>query len=87
MNKPPGYVRPAFRIIGYVLGPLLILSGGSEIVLAVLKIATSGWRVWWSDDRGLTFTGVGTISLGILIAKAAWTGWDPYVTRDHDDIE
>ena len=76
-------VRPVFRVLAWVLGPLLL---GAGLLLVVLDLSGRRPRGWppWSHNAHLGFwLGVGNFFIGLLILKTARTGRDPYtVTPD-----
>jgi hypothetical protein len=71
-------VRPVFRALAWVLGPLLLLAG---VLLVVLDLIGRHPRTWppWSHRVHLgLWLGLGNFFMGILILKTARTGKDPY---------
>ena len=70
-------VRPFFRILGLVAGPLTGLGGVVFLLMSIRALATGGWGHWWPENKDFTISGVVGIAFGILITRAAVTGKDP----------
>lgn len=82
-----GPVRPLFRVLAWVLGPLLLLAGGLMILLDLRGTGAAGWPVWSRRAHAGLWLGVGNCILGWLVLSAARTGRDPYddgITPGHD---
>jgi len=80
-QKPPTVVRLAFRVIAFVLGPLIVLVGLASIGASIYLLFVDGFRIWWSGNAGFDLFLLGGLSMpvGFLIANAAITGRDPYL--------
>jgi hypothetical protein len=74
-----GAVRPVFRLLGGVLGPLLMLTGSFISFIIAQSLLSEGWDGWSGFGLSLLGTGLGSILVGVLFFRAAWTGRDPYV--------
>ena len=76
-------VRPAFRALGWVLGPLLLVAGGLLVVLDLIGRHPHGWPTWTRTFHLGLWLGLGNLLMGMLILKTARTGKDPYtITPD-----
>lgn len=80
-----GPVRPLFRGLAWVLGPLLLGAGGLMILLDLRGTGAAGWPVWSRRAHAGLWLGVGNCILGWLVLFAARTGRDPY--DDHSTLE
>ncbi len=72
-------VRPVFRILAWILGPLLIAAGALLMVLDLLGRHPHGSPIWTTTIHAGMWLGVGNMILGYVILRAARTGRDPYV--------
>jgi len=79
LARPPTTVRPFFRILGLVAGPLMLLGGVAFLGMSLWALVTNGFHRWWSGNREFTVTGFGGLAIGFLITRAAVTGRDPYL--------
>ena len=79
-------VRPAFRLLAWVLGPLLLGAGVLLVVLDLIGRRPRGWPVWSHTFHLGLWLGVGNFVIGMLILRTARTGKDPYTVRavDHE---
>jgi len=71
----PGIVRGPFRVLAWVLGPLLILSGCFMLFACFAFEQGSGVQ----EIAGFGATAVGSIVAGVLFLRAARTGRDPFI--------
>lgn len=78
MSKPRGTVSLPFRIVGYVLGPVMVLAGVGVPVALLWSLVQEGGKgapeLWW-----MAVVMLGGIPLGLNVLRAARTGRDPYV--------
>ncbi len=73
-----GPVRPLFRVVGWVLGPLLLAAGALLILLGLRGVDAHGWPAWAHRVRLPVWLGLGNVVIGWLLLGAARTGVDPY---------
>ena len=78
-------VRPVFRALAWVLGPLLIGAGLLLIVLDLIGRRPHGWPVWSHTAHLGLWLGVGNFIIGMLIMRTARTGRDPYTIKEVED--
>jgi hypothetical protein len=78
MIQSPTTVRPFFRALGFVAGPLMLLGGVAFLGMSFYALMRNGAHGWWSGNWEFTVTGIACLALGILITRAAVTGHDPY---------
>jgi hypothetical protein len=78
----PGPVRPPFRVLAWVLGPLLIAAGGLMMFLDLRGVRAAGWPTWSRQVHAGLWLGLGNFILGWLVLSAARTGRDPSVDGD-----
>lgn len=71
-------VRPVFRALAWVLGPLLLGAGVLLIVLDLIGRHPRGWPPWSHMVHLGLWLGVGNFFIGMLILRTARTGKDPY---------
>jgi hypothetical protein len=71
----PGVVRGPFRVLAWVLGPLLILSGCFMLFACFAFEQGAGVQ----GIAGFGATAVGSIVAGVLFLRAARTGRDPLI--------
>ena len=76
-----GTVRKPFRMLGWVVGPIMAIGGVWILGDSILTLINDGWAAFRANSD-MTALGVGSLSLAILILRAAATGWDPYVHKD-----
>ena len=74
-------VRPVFRALAWVLGPLLLGAGVLLVVLDLIGRRPHGWPAWSHTAHLGFWLGVGNFFIGMLILKTARTGKDPYTVR------
>ncbi len=74
MTSPQGagVVRLPFRILAWIVGPILIVAG-----VAVAGVTVSGLLHGRDVDWRLV-PGIGCVPIGFLMIRAARTGRDPY---------
>jgi hypothetical protein len=81
-GKPSrGTVRRPFRIIGAVLGPVLVLGGLLFLAVSLWGLVRDGWRGWWHEWALLVPAAAGELVIGYIIIRASITGRDPYSER------
>ena len=86
----PGPVRPVFRIIAWMLGPLLMGSGLLMIILDLGGVSAKGWPAWSRQVHPGLWLGLDNLAIGWIVLSAGRTGRDPYLiaddktTRDRD---
>jgi hypothetical protein len=80
----PGPVRPLFRLLAWVLGPLLMASGLLMIVLDLHGMTARGWPGWSRQVHPGLWLGLGNLAIGWIVFSAARTGRDPYVVADEE---
>lgn len=78
-------VRPAFRAIAWVLGPLLLGAGALLVALDLIGRHPQGWPPWSHTIHLGLWLGLGNFVMGMLILKTARTGRDPYTLPDEGD--
>ena len=74
-------VRPVFRALAWVLGPLLLGAGLLLVVLDLIGRHPRGWPPWSHTAHLGFWLGVGNFFIGLLILKTARTGRDPYTVK------
>jgi hypothetical protein len=74
-------VRPIFRVLAWVLGPLLLGAGLLLVVLDLIGRRPHGWPAWSHNAHLGLWLGVGNFCIGIMILRTARTGNDPYTIR------
>ena len=79
LARSPTVVRPFFRILGFVAGPLMVVGGLGFLGMSLWALVGHGLHSWWTENREFTVTGVGCLAIGALIMRAAITGRDPYL--------
>jgi hypothetical protein len=72
-------LRPAFRTLAWVLGPLLVAAGTLLVVLDLIGRGPGGAPAWARAVHAGLWLGLGNLALGVVILRAARTGRDPYV--------
>ncbi|MGH7498256.1 MAG: hypothetical protein ACREL3_05325 [Gemmatimonadales bacterium] len=72
-------MRPAFRLLAWIFGPLLVCAGGLLIVLDLLGRQPRGSPGWVRVVHAGLWLGLGNLALGYVIFRTARTGEDPYV--------
>jgi phosphoglycerol transferase MdoB-like AlkP superfamily enzyme len=73
-----GPVRPLFRLLALVVGPLLLCAGLLLVILDLRGVNAQGWPVWSRRLHAALWLGLGNLVLGWRILHAARTGVDPY---------
>jgi hypothetical protein len=79
-----GPVRPVFRVLAWVLGPLLMASGLLMIVLDLRGASAHGWPPWSRQVHTGLWLGLGNLAIGWIVFSAGRTGRDPYTVSDDD---
>ncbi|MEO6056393.1 MAG: hypothetical protein ABIQ49_06095 [Gemmatimonadales bacterium] len=77
-----GPVRPLFRALAWVLGPLLIAGGALLIFLDLRGVNAHGWPTWSQRMHTALWLGIGNLALGWMILRAGRTGEDPVALSD-----
>jgi hypothetical protein len=80
----PGPVRPIFRILGLVIGPLLLAAGGLMMLLDTRGVTAASWPVWSRRLHLGLWLGLGNAVMGWLIVHVSRRGQDPYVIVDEE---
>lgn len=80
-------VRPAFRVLAWILGPLLVGAGCLLIGLDLLGRRPRGSPGWAHAIHAGLWLGLGNLALGYVIFRAARTGKDPYVDLLPEDTD
>jgi hypothetical protein len=80
----PGPIRPVFRILGLVVGPVLLAAGALMILLDTRGVTAAGWPVWSHRLHAGLWLGLGNVIMGWLILRVARSGHDPYVIVDEE---
>jgi hypothetical protein len=78
----PGPVRPVFRAIAWVLGPVLMGSGFLMAVLDLRGVTANGWPAWSRQVHTGLWLGLGNLAIGWVVLSAGRTGRDPYLIAD-----
>ena len=81
----PGPVRPMFRALAWVLGPLLLAAGALMAILDLRGVKAATWPAWSTQVHPGLWLGLGNFILGWLVLSAARTGRDPSV-EDHQGL-
>jgi hypothetical protein len=76
-----GPVRPVFRAVAWVLGPLLVVAGVLLVILDLRGVNAHGWPLWSQRVHTALWLGLGNLALGWLLLRAARTGVDPTDSR------
>jgi hypothetical protein len=82
VTSPPVRVRPVFRLLGFIAGPLMLLGGLLFIGISLSSLFEDGVRTWWLSNHGFVLAGIVCMLIGILITRAAITGQDRYIFGD-----
>src|SRR4051812_17290319 len=59
LARSPAVVRPFFRILGFVAGPLMVAGGLGFLGMSLWALVGHGLHSWWTENREFTVTGVG----------------------------
>jgi hypothetical protein len=78
----PGPVRPVFRALAWVLGPLLLAAGALMVLLDLHGEKAAHWPAWTDRMHSGLWLGLGNLVLGWLVLAAARTGRDPSIDED-----
>jgi hypothetical protein len=84
LSLRPGPVRPVFRVLAWVLGPLLMASGILMAILDLRGVSASGWPAWSRHVHTGLWLGLGNLAIGWIVFSAGRSGRDPYVIADED---
>ena len=76
-----GRVRTPFRVLAWILAPILLLSGVWGLGVSIHALITGGLTALRAHSE-YTSLGTGGVVFGSLFLRAAITGWDPNVRRD-----
>ena len=74
-------VRPMFRALAWVLGPLLLGAGALMVLLDLIGRHPRGWPDWSRTLHLGLWLGLGNLCIGVLILRTARTGKDHYTIR------
>jgi hypothetical protein len=80
-----GPVRPLFRALALVLGPLLLGAGVLLVILDLRGVIAHGWPAWTRRIHVALWLGLGNLALGWRFLRAARTGVDPYDVDDENE--
>ncbi len=83
----PGPVRPLFRGLAWVFGPLLVGAGALMVLLDLHGVSAAGWPAWSRQVHTGLWLGLGNLGIGWMILSAARTGRDPYLIDDGTKVE
>jgi hypothetical protein len=83
----PGPVRPLFRILAWVVGPVLLASGLLMIVHDLHGVTAHGWPAWSRQVHTGLWLGLGNLAIGWIVLSAARTGHDPYTVAEEESDE
>ncbi len=75
-------VKPVFRMLAWILGPLLLGAGALLVGLDLIGRHAQGWPPWSHRIHLGLWLGLGNAVIGLLILRTARTGKDPYTIRD-----
>ena len=78
----PGPVRPLFRLLAWVVGPVLMASGVLMMVLDLHGVTAHGWPGWSRQVHTGLWLGLGNLAIGWIVLSAARTGRDPYLVAE-----
>lgn len=81
---PQRRLRSPFRMVAWVVGPILIGAGALMVVLDLLGRQAHGLPAWTHSIHAGLWLGLGNLVLGYVILRAARTGRDPYTERERD---
>jgi hypothetical protein len=80
----PGPVRLVFRLLGLVVGPLLMVGGALMVLLDLRGATAAGWPAWSRPLHSGLWLGLGNLGMGWLILRVSRSGHDPYVIVDEE---
>ena len=83
-RRPHRRLRPPFRMVAWVIGPLLIGAGALMVVLDLIGRQAHGSPEWAHAIHAGLWLGVGNLVLGYVILRAARTGRDPYTEHERE---
>ena len=65
-----GPVRPMFRALAWVLGPLLVAAGVLLVILDLRGVTAHGWPVWSHRLHTALWLGLGNLALGLAAPES-----------------
>ena len=74
-----GPVRPLFRALAWVLGPLLMAAASLMVLLDLTGKTAHCWPLWSRQMHVGLWLGVGNLVMGRMLWRAARSGRDPYL--------
>jgi hypothetical protein len=80
----PGPIRPLFRVLGIVVGPVVLAGGALMVLLDLHGARAASWPAWSRALHVGLWLGLGNMLLGWLIVHVARSGHDPYVIVDEE---
>lgn len=80
----PGPIRPLFRVLGIVVGPVVLAAGALMVLLDLHGAKAASWPAWSRALHVGLWLGLGNMLLGWLIVHVARSGHDPYVIVDEE---
>ena len=80
----PGPVRPLYRALAWVLGPLLMAAAGLMMLLDLTGNTAHGWPLWSERVHVGLWLGVGNLVMGRMLWRAARSGRDPYLVEERE---
>ncbi len=85
MRRDPAAIRPFFRALAWILGPLMILAGVIGPAAIAWTVIRSGGENWMEMTIVACAAAVG-VPYGFRFFQAARTGRDPYAGKTVADL-
>jgi hypothetical protein len=80
MRRDPAAIRPVFRVLAWVLGPLMMIAGVIGPAAIAWTVIRSGGESWMEMTIIACAAAVG-VPYGFWFLRAARTGRGPYLGR------
>ncbi len=77
-----GPVRPLYRALAWVLGPLLMGAASLMVLLDLTGNTAHGWPLWSRQMHVGLWLGLGNLAMGRMLWRAARSGRDPYLVEE-----
>jgi hypothetical protein len=77
-----GPVRPLYRALAWVLGPLLMAAASLMVLLDLTGNTAHGWPLWSERMHVGLWLGLGNLIMGRMLWRAARSGRDPYLVAE-----